>query len=406
LADIVHGKSQIIQVPGRKLMTRSPVDEVYLSRIVIFVIIFFILPASSCSGRARNIILMVPDGMGLANVTAARISKHGSNPLPLSFETLDQIGYQRTFAAGGVITDSAAAASAWACGEKFSNGEICYHRDGRPYQPSILELAMKSGRSTGLVATEAITDATPAAFGAHVPFRRCWKEIARQYIEESRVNVLLGGGKVLLTAKEPDPCGTAGDLLRLAQERGYHAVHDRRELEKAVEEGATKLLGLFSDHALTPECIRKPESAEPRLREMATSALRVLERNEAGFFLLIEGSLVDRANHENNFPCQVGEVLAFDETVAVVRAWIDQDPKRREETLLIVVPDHETGGFAISGPLSKELDAAEAGVEPAWTGKRHTGVDTIIWSSGPGSERLGRALDNTDLYGIMADSLK
>jgi alkaline phosphatase len=129
--------------------------------------IFLALPEQEEAGR--NIILMVPDGMGLANVTAARISKHGSNPLPLSFETLDQIGYQRTFAAGGVITDSAAAASAWACGEKFSNGEVCYHRDGRPYQPNILELAMKSGRSTGLVATEAITDATPAAFGPMSP---------------------------------------------------------------------------------------------------------------------------------------------------------------------------------------------------------------------------------------------
>ncbi len=219
------------------------------------------------------------------------------------------------------------------------------------------------------------------------------------------MSVLLGGGKALLTAQEADPCGTAGDLLRLAQERGYRVVADRKELEKAVEEGATKLLGLFSDHTLTPEYIRKPESAEPRLREMATAALRVLEQNEAGFFLLIEGSLVDRANHENNFPYQVGEVLAFDEAVAVVRAWVDQDPKRKAETLLIVVPDHETGGFAITGPFSTGKDA-DGEVETAWTGKKHTGVDTIIWSSGPGSERLGRAIDNTDLYGIMADALK
>jgi len=386
-------------------MTRSPVDEVYLSRIVIFVIIFFILPASSCSGRARNIILMVPDGMGLANVTAARISKHGSNPLPLSFETLDQIGYQRTFAAGGVITDSAAAASAWACGEKFSNGEICYHGDGRWTQPSILELAKKSGRATGLVATEAITDATPAAFAAHVPSRRGRNEIARQYIEAAQVDVLLGGGRASFTAEEPDPCGTAGNFLRLARERGYGAVYDRKEMERAVDEGVPKLLGLFSDSALTPEYLRTPETAEPRLPEMAAAALKVLERDHDGFFLLIEGSLVDKANHKNNFPYQVEEVLAFDEAVAVVRTWIDVDPKRKGETLLIVVPDHETGGFAITGPVSTETDTG-GGVQTAWTGKSHTGVDTMIWSSGPGSERLGRALDNTDLYQIMADALK
>jgi len=86
--------------------------------------LFCTLFTFSCSGKTKNIILMVPDGMGLADVTAARISKYGRNPLPLCFETLDFIGYQRTCSAGGVITDSAAAASAWACGEKFSNGAL------------------------------------------------------------------------------------------------------------------------------------------------------------------------------------------------------------------------------------------------------------------------------------------
>jgi len=391
--------------PVWKLTVKSPVHKIHRSRTAIIILLFCLLFTFSCSGKTKNIILMVPDGMGLANVTAARISKYGRNPLPLSFETLDFIGYQRTSSAGGFITDSAAAASAWACGEKFSNGEICFHGDGRPPRPSLLELAQKSGRSTGLVVTEAITDATPAAFAAHVPSRRCRNEIARQYIEAAQVDVLLGGGRASFTAEEPDPCGTAGNFLRLARERGYGAVYDRKEMERAVDEGVPKLLGLFSDSALTPEYLRTPETAEPRLPEMAAAALKVLERDHDGFFLLIEGSLVDKANHKNNFPYQVEEVLAFDEAVAVVRTWIDVDPKRKGETLLIVVPDHETGGFAITGPVSTETDTG-GGVQTAWTGKSHTGVDTMIWSSGPGSERLGRALDNTDLYQIMADALK
>ncbi|SEM75967.1 alkaline phosphatase [Syntrophus gentianae] len=381
------------------------VNKIPLSRIARSIVFLLALATLSCTGRAKNIILLVPDGMGLADVTAARLSKYGGNPLPLSFETLEHIGYQRTAPAGGIITDSAAAASAWACGEKFANGEICHHGDGRPHRPSILELAGKSGRSTGLVATEAISDATPAAFGAHVPSRRCGNEIARQYLEDSRVNVLLGGGKTSFTAAEPDSCGTAGNFLCLSRERGYRTVHDREGMEKAVAEGATKLLGLFADRALTPEYLRTPGTGEPRLPEMTASALKVLEKNPNGFFLLVEGSLVDKANHSNNFPYQVGEVLAFDEAVTVVRAWIDRDPKRRGETLLIVVPDHETGGFAITGPISAGMKA-DIGLETTWTGKKHTGVDTMIWSSGPGSERLGRALDNTDLYEIMADALK
>jgi len=326
-------------------------------------------------------------------------------PLPLCFETLDHIGYQRTLSASGIITDSAAAASAWACGEKFSNGEICYHGDGRVTRPSILELAKKSGKATGLVVTDPITGATPAAFGAHVPSRDCRKEIARQYIEKTKVDVLLGGGQAELTSEKPDPCGTGGDFLRLALERGYVAVHDRKGMDRAVAEGATKLLGLFSDRSLTPEYRRTPETGEPRLPEMAAAALKVLERDREGFFLLIEGSLVDKANHRNDFPYQVGEVLAFDEAVAVVRAWIAADPQRKGETLVIVVPDHETGGFAITGQGSAGKDAGGE-VKTAWTGKDHTGVDTIIWSAGPGSERLGHAIDNTDLYRVMVDALK
>lgn len=368
------------------------------------VLIFCTLFLLSCAGGGTNVILMVPDGMGLADVTAARIGRHGMKPVPLRFETLDHIGYQRTFSADGTITDSAAAASAWACGEKFLNREICHHRDGRATLPSVLELAKKHGKSTGLVVTEAITGATPAAFAAHVPSRDCRKEIARQYIEKSGVDVLLGGGRAVLTSKEVDACGTGGDLLQSALANGYVVVHDRHEMERAVSGGARKVLGLFAEGSLTPEYLRKSGCAEPRLPEMAAAALNVLEKNREGFFLLIEGSLVDKANHKNDFPYQLGEVLAFDEAVSVVRAWIDADPERKGKTLLIVASDHETGGFAVTGQ-DPAGNSGEWKVKTAWTGKDHTGVDTILWSSGPGSERLGRALDNTDLYRVMVDAL-
>jgi alkaline phosphatase len=384
---------------------RSFRSGIPLFRISIFALLLCSLSAVACSGGAKNIILMVPDGMGLANVTAARIYRYGRQPVPLNFETLEHIGYQRNFSANSIITDSAAAASAWACGEKFANEEVCFHKDGRATKPSILELARNSGRSTGLVVTDSISGATPAAFGAHVGSRDCQQEIARQYIAGNGVDVLFGGGLGIFTSDKPDSCGSAGNLLQLAQEKGYVTVFDRYGMNSAVAEGATKLLGLFHDRALTPECRRTPETGEPRLPEMAAAALKVLEKDPDGFFLLIEGSLVDKANHKNDFPFQVGEVLAFDEAAAVVRKWIDADPKRKGETLLIVVPDHETGGFAITGPVSAGGDNDHE-VEVSWTGTDHTGVDTIIWSSGPGSERLGRAIDNTDLYGVMADALK
>jgi len=137
---------------------------------------------------------------------------------------------------------------------------------------------------------------------------------------------------------------------------------------------------------------------------MTAAALKVVEKNERGFFLMVEGSQVDWANHAKDYPYQLGEMVAFDDAVKVVRDWIGADPDRRENTLLIVVADHDTGGFAINGPQTALLEAGGK-VEPGWTTGNHTGVDTLIWSAGPGSESLTRALDNTELYGVMVRAL-
>lgn len=362
-------------------------------------------PMQSLAGNARNIIIMIPDGMGLADVTAARTFKHGPNGAPLSFETLQHIGYQRSHSANSLVTDSAAAASAWACGEKFDNNEICYHGDGRPVRPSILELARKMGKATGLVTTDGITEATPAAFAAHAPTRDCRQEIGRQYLETTKVDVLLGGGRSAFTTETSDQGGTKGNLLITARQKGYTLVSDRDELSKAVAGGARKLLGLFQSRGMTPECHRTPENREPSLPEMTAAALALLGKDRDGFFLLVEGALVDKANHRNNYPMQLGEVLAFDEAVAVVKNWLKADRKRKESTLLIVVADHETGGFVVTGPTAS-LPGPGAPLKTAWIGKGHTAVDTMIWSEGPGSEKLSRAMDNTTVYKVMADALR
>ncbi|MDD5615170.1 MAG: alkaline phosphatase [Candidatus Methanoperedens sp.] len=354
--------------------------------------------------EVKNIIFMVPDGMGLADVTAARIYKNGPDGASLYLETLENIGYQRTYSANSIITDSAAAGSAWACGEKFNNGEICYHADGKPYNPSILELAKADGKATGLVATSTITHATPAVFGAHVKSRNCENEIARQYIEVTGVDVMLGGGVAKFNSTKPDKCGTSGNFIAEAGLKGYPVVYTRAGMDSAVVNGTVKLLGLFNDSGMTPEYLRVPGTTEPGLPEMTSSALNILENNSDGFFLMVEGSQVDWANHANDLNYQLGETLAFDDAVKVVLDWINTSPERKEHTLLIIVPDHETGGFAINGP-DKLLNASES-VDAGWTSNEHTGVDTLIWSQGPGSKSLDRAVDNTDLYGVMVKALK
>lgn len=416
--------------------------------------------------EVKHVIFMVPDGMGLADVTAARILRNcGNGPTtqpfifcaegpggpPLNFETLEHIGYQRTYSKANTITDSSAAASTWACGEKFVNNEVCFHADGAPYNPTLLELAKQNGWGTGLVATQTITHATPASFAAHLANRNCETSIAEQYVKDTQPDVMLGGGQATFNPSTPDVCGTSGNFIAEAQTQGYTYVTTKQAMDDAAADPQVRrLLGLFASKALTPECrpreglglvqdscvitAKQPPRppGEPRLPEMADAALKILDRNQTGFFLLVEGSLIDSGNHEENVPYQYGEMLAFNEAVQVVRNWINASPERREHTLLIVAPDHETAGFAVKGVGPKGGEEPNqglgpflttpilAGVEPpgGWAftivadqssvdkEAHHTGGDELIWSSGPGSELLGRAIDNTYVYKVVKEVIR
>jgi alkaline phosphatase len=368
--------------------------------------------------RAKSIIFMVGDGMGLAHVTAARIFKNGPDGESLYLETLPTLGYQRTHSASDAVTDSAAAASAWANGEKFNNAEVSCHdddQDGRcepPPSPTILEIAKSKGKATGLVVTSTVTHATPAAFGSHVPSRRCEQEIARQYIEVTEVDVILGGGrkKFKSTEGQADECGTFGDFIADAERKGYQIVYTKKALEGVLAKNSRKILGLFAPKGKTPELFRlypkeHYQAEEPTLPQMTAAALEIVERDEDGFFLLVEGSQIDWASHRNNVAYQIGETLAFDESVKVVLDWINEKPNRRQNTLVVVSADHETGGFAISGARGRKYKRGDI-VAPGWTSRGHTAEDTVIWSQGPGSQYLGRGVDNTYLYKVMRQVLK
>ncbi|MCK5055219.1 MAG: alkaline phosphatase [Candidatus Aminicenantes bacterium] len=363
---------------------------------------------SSAGKKVKNIILMVPDGTPISTIVAARIYAYGPGKERLHLETLEQIGYQSTHSRNSIITDSAAAASAWACGQKFNNKEISFHRETKEAPKTILELAKEMGKGTGLVATSTITHATPAAFGAHVFSRKCEKTIAKQFITTTGVDVLLGGGlsNFKSTEMQKDFCGTWGNFITLAEENNYKVVYNREEMLKAV--GEKKLLGLFCPGCMTPvykKEVMDPKNREPGLPEMTRTALSILEQNNKGFFLMVEGSQVDWANHQNNLIYQIGETLEFDRAVKVVLDWVEDKESRRENTLIIVVSDHGCGGFAIKGPYGKTFDKPGEYIEDGWVSKSHTGEDTMIWSQGPYSEHLGKAIDNTDIFHIMKAAL-
>jgi alkaline phosphatase len=407
---------------------KKPIRNRPLLSAAIFLSLLFVLAGftgkkeyqinSGPPATAKTIIFMVPDGMGLADVTAARIFKNGLEGANLSLETLSTIGYQRTHSADSSVTDSAAAASAWANGDKFRNGEISCHDNDQDEKceptpgPTILETAKEKGKSTGLVVTSSVTDATPAAFGAHVPSRDCEKEIARQFVQVTGVDVILGGGLNHFRSNgvEADKCGTFGNFTAEAEHNGYDVVYTGKELNNAVAKGSKKILGLFARKGKTPELFRinskeKYRQKEPTLPQMTAAALKTLEEDKDGFFLLVEGSQIDWANHHNDVAYQVAETLAFDAAVQVVLNWIAENPSRSQHTLVIIAPDHETGGFAINDSGGRKYQSGDL-VDGAWTTREHTAGDVPIWSQGPGSEYLGRAVDNTDVYKVMREVLR
>ena len=180
------------------------------------------------------------------------------------------------------------------------------------------------------------------------------------------------------------------------------------------------LLGLFTKSYMTPEVQRAivPGAVnEPHLSEMTAAALDTLDRVNDRFFVMIEGGLIDLANHVEWLDAQIGEVSAFDDAVGVVLDWINASEERKQHTLLIVLADHETGGFAVMGtevPGGAPLGTFTGGwvfghaapSPPTTVVAGHTGTDTMIWSQGPGSSALGRAIDNTTIYQVVKAVLR
>jgi alkaline phosphatase len=339
--------------------------------------------------QVRNVILLIGDGMGPSQVMLARIASVGPERR-LHMEKMPHVGLATTYSANSAVTDSAAAATALATGHKTRNGMIGMTPDRQPVQ-TILEAARDKGMATGLVATSAITHATPAGFAAHVTSRNMEAEIAEQLIE-GRVNVLLGGGRhffmpvLSLGSKRLDNT----DLIARAIDYGYNYVDKVERLDAAA---GPYLLGLFEMDALKAE----PQPDDVTLRQLTGKAIEVLAQDPDGFFLMVEGSQIDWECHSHDEKGAIAQTLMFDEAV---KAAIDFAQVSRQ-TLVIVTADHETGGLAITG------GKAEAGSIPGvdWASGGHSGGPVPVYAFGPGGDAFEGLMDNTDISKKIADLL-
>ena len=391
---------------------------------------------------ARNVILFIGDGMGQAHRFAGQLLAAGRNGR-LAMDRLPYLGQMGTMPADPAtfVTDSAAAATAIATGVKAENGVVSIDPEGRP-RTTILELAKASGRSTGLVSTCQITDATPAAFAAHVPHRADQSEIARQYIEESAVDLILGGGAVhwfpagaplptaLASAGHAVGLGHSGNLVERAQDLGYEFVDRvqtlRESLGRRSREPGGSLLGLFAAQEFfvqTAEGLGAAYDPPVTLADLTAAAIDVLSRNPSGFFLMVEESAIDRMAHRNNAPLTLKGVLELDRAVQVALSFANREP----DTLIIVTADHECGGLAVAGSqdqpypyepgggLLDTLLAGEDGPFPVagseygfvlgWATTGHTSAPVPVTATGPGAERLTGSFENTDLFHGIAQAM-
>lgn len=373
---------------------------------------------------ARNVILVNGDGMGAAQREAARLALAGVDG-QLAMDRLPVHGWQTTEPDDpeAVVTDSAAAATAWSTGQRTTNGAISVGPDGEPLTP-LGVVAKESGRSTGLVTTSTVTDASPAAFFASVASRGDEDEIARQYVEETRPDVILGGGEDWwypegedgpLPAGQDDDEGSRsgeGNLVELAQGAGYEYITDAAGLERAQ---GPQLLGLFANGTMfvsASEDEGGEYSPSVPLARMTATALDVLSADEDGFFLLVEEEGIDAAGHRNNADLLLASMAALEDTVDVLLEFAAANP----DTLLIITGDHDAGGLSIedadeeSGSGSSEdgpfdVAGSDRQFDLDWTTNDHTGVPTPVTAFGPGSAALAGVYPNTRLHEVMLGAL-
>ncbi|OYD09968.1 alkaline phosphatase [Paludifilum halophilum] len=383
--------------------------------------------------EAKNVILMIGDGMGEAQRHAIRLSSVGIQG-EMAMDSMPYTGTVRTHSAEpeGLVTDSAAAATAMATGVKTYNGAIGVDRNKKEVK-TVLEKASQMGKATGLVTTSQVTDGTPAAFASHTESRDDQSKIALQYLEQSQPDVILGGGENHWYPKgnpgkyeddsENDPPGeskgTEGNLVKKAENQGYQYVSNREEMQDAK---GTKLLGLFANEEMFKADSTDEENVyDPvvPLPEMTQKALQTLSKNKKGFFLIVEEQGMDSFGHVNDAGNTIKSGQQFDRSVALAKSFA----KESGDTLVIVTGDHETGGFTIEKSDDPEYPdesgdgiSKEDGPFPVaksdqefivdWTTQLHTGVDVPLTAMGPGAELLIGVYENTHIHDVILKVMK
>lgn len=394
--------------------------------------LFFILASCQSLERtqqkgARNAIFFIGDGMGPAQMTAARLYSSGSFGA-LNYEKMEVTGLSKTYSSREYTTDSAAAATALASAVKTYNGSIGMSEPeweakgrSRPLE-TILDLARASGKSVGIVTNTRLTHATPASFFAHVSHRNLESEIAEQILG-SDVDLFIGGGrKYFLPENLGGKRKDGKNILELKKTEGSRVVSTVAELGEILDLRRPVLAVLGDDHIEYVSNDKRPIG----LSSLVAKARNLLGQNPNGYVLIVEGGRIDHASHGNLAREALSEMLDLDRALGETLAAVDL-----KQTLVVLTADHETGGLAINGygphekamgeevlgnTLSRDFSAPKKSILTWASGPgaaslykmdsaSHTAIDVIVAASGVGAHQFSGWMDNSDIVWKISNAL-
>lgn len=333
--------------------------------------------------RPKHIILMIGDGMGLSQVAALEYTSKESTV----FDRFGNVGFVKTHSANSRVTDSAAGATAMACGVKTYNNAIGVTADTVRCK-NIFEYAREEDFGTGIVVTSSITHATPAAFIAHEPLRALQEQIAADYVE-FKPDCMIGGGMVYFTTRFSDQ----RHLIDEMEEGGYTVeTFQQRSLRQLAGKQIDKLA--YFTAFTEPLPVHAGRDYLPYATEFTMHFLQ--EKFQSGFILLVEGSQIDFAGHARDVNYMLYEMQDFVEAIEQALHFAENNG----ETLVLVTADHATGELTLrEGNPNRRAKLK-------FLSNKHTSEMVPIFSYGPGSEHFRGIMDNTEIFFKLKELLQ
>lgn len=334
------------------------------------------------SKTPKNVILLISDGTGLSQISSAFYYKES---VP-NYTRFNHIGLINTSSSKEDVTDSAAGATAFACGIKSYNGAIGVN-DNKSKVENIVEIISAKNIKTGVIATCSITHATPASFYAHVENRGQEDDIA-QHLTESEIDFFAGGGLNYFTKRKDQQ-----NLLNTLQTKDFTINTER--LSSFSEIKSEKKVGfILAEHELP----RMNDGRGNFLSDATELGIQFLDKENSGFFLMSEGSQIDWGGHANDAEYLISELIDFDNTIGKVLDFAEKDGN----TLVIVTSDHETGGFTLASKKKKREDGSEysdySEIDPTFSTGGHSASLIPVFAYGPGSQEFIGVYENNDIF--------